>query len=338
MTSVLKAPAAQLHRLADLVEQTLRQADRGLDACADVICREVLRIKPAPAQARRLNDPAPEANLDINVQRAYRHDTLWAIRPMWWEMALGGVGAATFTAAAATGSTTGMCVGWTLGAGGKGVLLLLDLGRPERVWRVFAKPGSSWIARGSWAFAVFAAGGAAAIGLRLIGAKQAAAIPAAAASAAAAVVMSYDGYFLNRSAAVSGWESPHLPALFAANAAVAGSCVAAALAERPSGWLTAGTVAAAGATTALASAHLAHLADSDAAAQMSRDELVSGVEQPDFVLGGGALGTLAPALLAIIGATSRSRSAWCLAATLSSLGVLLSRKAALKSGIHAPVI
>jgi formate-dependent nitrite reductase membrane component NrfD len=338
VTSVLKAPAAPLHRLAQLVEATLRQADNGLDGCADVICRKVLRIKPAPVPPRELNDPTPEANLDIEVQRAYRHDTLWAIPPMWWEMALGGVGAATFTASAATGSVPGMCVGWTLGAGGKGALLLLDLGRPERVWRVFAKPGASWIARGSWAFAAFAVGGAAAIGLRLVGAKTPANVAAATAAAASAVVVSYDGFFLNRSAAVSGWESPYLPGLFAANAAVAGTVLTGALTQRPTGWLSAGAVAAAAATAGLASAHLDNLKHSDAAARMTRDELVEGVQQPNFVLGGGAIGTLLPALLALLGAGTRSRTAWWLAATLSSLGVLLSRKAVLKSGIHAPVI
>lgn len=338
MATILTAPAQPIHHIARTVGRALRSMDASLESAADQICRRVMRIEPEPAPARVLNDPRPEASLDAHIQRAYRHDTTWAIPEMWWEMALGGIGAATFTAATLSGNTAGMAAGWTLGAGGKGVLLLLDLGRPERVWQVFAKPTTSWIARGSYAFATFATAGAAAIGLRLLDAKAAAAAPAAAAVAASTIVASYDGYFLNRSAAVSGWESPYLPALFAANAAVAGASIAGACAPRPTPWLAAVTVAGAAASAGIAQLHLDQLANGDAAAQLTRDELTTGVEQPDFILGAAALGTLAPALLAVIGASTRSRTAWCLAASLSSLGVLLGRKAILKSGIHSPVI
>lgn len=363
-SSMFTAPAQPIHYVARKADEAFEAADRALDACAEAICSKILKVTPAPAAPiEYYNNPSPARQhgsapaptapdlttlpVDAPVQRPYRHDTLWAVPKMWWEMTAGGIGAGTYAIGSATGNVPAMAAGWAATAAGKGSLLLLDLGRPERVWRVFAKPNTSWIARGSAAFGTFAVAGAAGLGLRLLGASKAAPVAEAVATAATSILLTYDGFFLKDSASVSGWQTKEIPWMFGSNAVLAGAALTGALAPltgtsvRRTACIGTTTAAAATATVAFAATHLNELNHGDNAARLTHRELTEGPQSPTFLAGAGLLGTLAPAALALATRHMPSRAAnmarW-ISAGLAATGVLHMRRSILQSGIHAPVI
>ena len=264
----------------------------------------------------------------------YRRDHQWAVPQMWWEMALGGIGATTYALSTVAGSPAGMAAGWAVGAGGKGLLLLADLGRPERFPRVFAKPGTSWIARGSWAFGAFAAGGA----LSLVPCLPRTARVGAAvvADAGAAVLSVYDGLFLNHAKSVASWLPREVPALFAANAVQAGAALTAVLMERPPRWLGPVGAASGAAAAAWGASYVRTLSEGGTAARLSARDLAEGAQRDRFVATGGVIGTALPAVLAVC--APRSAGARAVAAAAACVGVEHVRRAVLQAGIHAPVI
>lgn len=103
------------------------------------------------------------------------------------------------------------------------VSCLADLGRPERFPRVFVRPDTSWIARGSWAFGAFAAGGA--VSLLPFLPQPVRTGATALANTGAVVLAVYDGLFLNHAKAVQSPLPREVPALFAANAVQAGAAL-----------------------------------------------------------------------------------------------------------------
>ncbi len=60
---------------------------------------------------------------------------------------LGGISGGLFMASAYFSSTLGMFISWLL-ALGMGVSYMIHLGQPLQSWRMFMRPGSSWISRG----------------------------------------------------------------------------------------------------------------------------------------------------------------------------------------------
>lgn len=261
----------------------------------------------------------------------YHRDTTWAIPQMWWEMTFGGIGAATYLASAVAGSRPGMAVGYAVACVGKGPLLLLDLGRPERFWRVFSKPNTSWISRGAWGFGIFSAAGAASVVLPTNSALQRAATGAGVATAALMCI--YDGLFMNESRSVTSWRERILPIMLAASSATAGLSLGRLFTKRDFG----PAVAVAAVTTQAAGVHyLSRLANSDASARLSHRDLVRGRHRR-LTLGGAWLaGSVAPLVLGSL--AKRSRFGQVLAAAGACFGVYAMRKSILASGVHAPVM
>lgn len=332
MAFTVTVPLRPVHGVANAVQEVLGTIDNSLE-------RGIARLAGVPETSdapRKLNDPSPASRLDADIERPYKRDTRWAVPLMWWEMAFGAYGAGTFAVSACRGNLPGMAFGWLNGTVGKGLPLLLDLGRPERLWRVFAKPGTSWIARGSYAFVIFAGSGASAIACEQMGWKRAATASKVVAVAASGVLATYDGKFLGQSSAVSGWQTAPLPFAFGADALKTGSLLAGALCA-PRLPQIALTVASAASSALIFRQHLADLESSqDPAARLTRVELLGGRQKTNFVTAGMILGTAVPAALAVVG--SKSRLARVAGAGLAAVGTLLTRKAVLKSGIHSPII
>lgn len=259
----------------------------------------------------------------------YRRDRLWAVPQMWYEMTLGEVGAGAYLAGAATGSVPAMAVGWGLSTIGKGTLLAADLGRPERLIRVFRKPDTSWISRGSWAYA----------GFSLIGGLSLLPLPEpvrrasrGVAAACAAVVGSYDGLFLHEAKSVAAWANSAVPMLFAVNGMAGGVQIANALTNHRSVRAAAAIGSASGA--GIAAWYAASLAAGNTAARLAARDLLEGVQRNRFLINGIAAGGLGAALLGL----GKARWARAAAGSLAGLGVLGMRRAILQAGIHAPVI
>ena len=110
------------------------------------------------------------------------------------------------------------------------LLLLLDLGRPERFWRAFFHPQTSWISRGCFfiTLVVLFGGVAAAIGILGIelpsgtAAGTLSALAKSVAAAAAVLVMIYTGFVLSPSPAIPFWNSAFFPIIFFAYSLLAG--------------------------------------------------------------------------------------------------------------------
>jgi formate-dependent nitrite reductase membrane component NrfD len=104
-------------------------------------------------------------------------------------------------------------------------LLLLDLGRPERFWRAFFRPQSSWISRGCFFITVLVALGALQVALRILEIESPSGIGAIikfVSAAAAVLVMIYTGFVLSPSAAIPFWNSTFFPIIFFAYSLLAG--------------------------------------------------------------------------------------------------------------------
>lgn len=314
--------------------------DRGLDACSEVVDKgaesfvsNVLKIRPAePA----VNDDVPEEVEWLESDRSqlkYRRDSLWAIPKMWTEMAAGAAGAGTYIVSRAAGNQVGMVAGWAVAAGVKGVLLFTDLGRPDRVWRVFAKPSTSWIARGSWAFATFA--GAGAVSLLPFAPEPVRKGSGIVADAAGVFLMTYDGLFLKESKGVASWNSNTLPLLFLADAVQVGANVAGGMTRTAPGWMRALSVGSSAVSAGLHYAYVSELDNGNTAAKLSARDLTETAGKNRFVGDSFSLGTVVPAAINVLfGNKPCARS---VAGAASAIGTLALRRSVLQAGIHAPV-
>lgn len=142
---------------------------------------------------------------------------------------LGGAGAGLYAVSAYANRPFGALLGLATVATGT-VFLLFDLGRPERFWRAFLRPGTSWISRGTFFIALLmVVGGLHAappvLGLDgLLWGKGTAAAPVlkGASLVLAVLVMTYTGFVLSPSPSIPFWNSPLVPALFLGYSLLAG--------------------------------------------------------------------------------------------------------------------
>lgn len=110
------------------------------------------------------------------------------------------------------------------------VLLLLDLGRPERFWRAFFHPQTSWISRGCFFITLVIVFGGLEVAVRIFGidlpagtaAETLSTLVKSVAAAAAVLVMIYTGFVLSPSPAIPFWNSAFFPIVFFAYSLLAG--------------------------------------------------------------------------------------------------------------------
>ena len=109
------------------------------------------------------------------------------------------------------------------------LLLLLDLGRPERFWRAFFRPWSSWISRGCFFITFMVFFGALQIAPQVVGlgflwesGSALGSVIKAVSVAAAVLVMIYTGFVLSPSPAIPFWNSALFPVIFFVYSLLAG--------------------------------------------------------------------------------------------------------------------
>lgn len=135
---------------------------------------------------------------------------------------LGGVGGGLFLISMFTGFVPGLIAGLIVVIVGKGSAHIMFLGRPERFWRIFAAPQSSWISRGIYIVTVFSVFG---ILYALAHVPQLGVLPWAPetplgrvvqgiAILAGLLLVTYTGFVMAYSPAIQLWSTPLLPALF----------------------------------------------------------------------------------------------------------------------------
>jgi len=153
--------------------------------------------------------------IDVKPQREWG----WAVITYLF---LGGAGAGLFLVSLPLQNRWGEALGLLVLIVGT-LFLLVDLGRPERFWRAFLRPGTSWISRGCYFIGALVLLG----GLEILSAK----IPlegawqmgiTGGAAAAAVAVMVYTGFVLSPSPAIPFWNSAFFPVIFFAYSLLAG--------------------------------------------------------------------------------------------------------------------
>lgn len=110
------------------------------------------------------------------------------------------------------------------------LFLLLDLGRPERFWRAFKRPGTSWISRGTFFIVLLLAAGTLQVAPSIPGLEflpwgkgtTAGWILKGTSALFAVLVMTYTGFVLSPSPAIPFWNSPLVPAVFLGYSMLAG--------------------------------------------------------------------------------------------------------------------
>ncbi len=142
---------------------------------------------------------------------------------------LGEIGAGTYVMSVMNGYFAGALVGILVVVVGKTAAHLLYLGRPERFWRIFANPTTSWISRGLYAMVVFAIfggiyalSGTGSISWLEIGSSSANAVLGIS-LISAIVVMIYDGFVMAYSPSLPFWNTTLLPILFLSYSLLGGS-------------------------------------------------------------------------------------------------------------------
>lgn len=328
--SLFEVPRAFLDAKRSL-DRTLDGASRFVDQSAETFIQSVLRIKPAGTGLKEESEEVEWLEGERSQLR-YRRDTLWAIPKMWIEMAAGAIGAGTYVFGAAHHSLPAKATGLAIASGVKGVLLWADLGRPDRVWKVFAKPSKSWIARGSWAFAAFTSAGVLSLlplpapirtGTKIV------------ASTAGVVLMSYDGFFLNDSKGVPSWTKKSLTGLFIADAAQAGSSVALGLSGAPMPCVRAAATTFGLASATLHAVYINDLRHGNEASRLSARDLTRTQQRNRYLIDSLTFGTILPAIIFAI--PHPSRIALSAAAGMATLGTVALRRSVLQAGIHTPV-
>lgn len=113
-----------------------------------------------------------------------------------------------------------------------GVVLLLELGNPLRVWRTLFRPGTSWLSRGVFFVLMFIASSAVVVGLKLglfpwlspLNDSLAARLLGWVAGLCALMIVLYPAFFfLSTSRAIPFWNTPLLPLLFVGYAVLGGA-------------------------------------------------------------------------------------------------------------------
>jgi polysulfide reductase chain C len=281
----------------------------------------------------------------------YKEQKEWSKAPMWLEMAIGAIGGGLFIFSLIFKFALGAIIALLILLLGKGVLLLADLGRPERALKVLARPGKSWISKGAWGFMLFAAAGVASIAPLIIpslpwlpwggGGK----ILGIVAGVLAAFLMCYDGFFLAESKGVEFWRNGGLPMVFATSAAVGGMGALMALAPLGGLVIASKTMALLNIAVLITAAmslysYLWSAADGAGGAQLSTQILTKGKLSSIFwtwTIGAGMAVPFCIALPAILGVPMPALI-WTLAGFLEIVGVFSLRYSILNAGVYSPVI
>ncbi|MEO6162818.1 MAG: NrfD/PsrC family molybdoenzyme membrane anchor subunit [Candidatus Binatia bacterium] len=228
-----------------------------------------------------------------------------------------------------------------------GVSLMIDLGKPGRLWRSFANFKKSWISRGALSVFVFLAAAVLAMGSRQLGVATSDANFALsceiAASIFAIIAMLYPGFVLSSYASIPAWNSPMIPLLFLIYSwttgwAFFGLVLLAAGSEKLGLFLGLGISLIALTILSLV-IHLGALSRGSLAVRESFRELTRGSLAGKFIGGVLGIGLVVPLLLVlwVTIAAVMIPAAILLAALLVLLGGFFFRYCVLKAGVYPPL-
>jgi formate-dependent nitrite reductase membrane component NrfD len=259
-------------------------------------------------------------------------------------MYTGGLGGGLYLVSLYFNSFTGMFVSLLIVAGLKGGFHFAYLGKPLRFWRILLRPRTSWLARG-FIFVIFFAGFAAIqlmLSYWLPGTVWEILFKVLAGLMAIGVIL-YTGFVLNAVKAVSLWNSPLLPLLFAMCGllggfglstviALCGGNVDLCAAETGSRWLLV-------INAFLIAVYLWRTMQKDETGKKSVMDQMRGIAAPTFWIGVITLGLAAPLAIALfIDLFGEVIPAVLIAGVICEIiGGLSVRYCLLKAGLYKPL-
>lgn len=286
----------------------------------------------------------PYVAQDLKVD--YRFQEAWAKPLMWLEMFLGALGGGLFIISVLLDHQVGAVTGYVILVAGKGLFLLLDLGRPERFLKVFSRPLRSWISAGAWGFALFAVAGLAYLLVSALAGGGGAGENTIGGIAVAlgVLLIVYDGFSLADSKGVPLWKGGGLPLMYGISGLLAGSgaILITRLFREPGASLDSmaklNLILVIGYAVMLL-AYLVTASAASAAARQSVFTLTRGSLRAPFWGGVVAAGTAVPLVmvsLAVLGVGGPGAMA-AVAGGLEIGGALFLRYCVLLAGVYAPV-
>lgn len=288
---------------------------------------------------------------EYNLQIDYHTQTEWDKSSMWLEMALGAIGGGLFIVSLFFGFNLGVIVAFLTVVAGKGLLLLSDLGRPERFVKIMGRP-STWISKGSWGFMLFIVTGALYIvpfvlppmgWVTMLGTVGK---PLGLIAAILAVfIMIYDAFFLSEAKGVSFWVNGSMPVVFATSAAVGGIGAFMLLAQLGGLKIGTETLAAVNAVALVMASitlysYIVSSKNAAGGALFSAERLTKGNLSGAFWGGAVGAGIIIPLLVTVCALLGVSQVAllWPLVGIAEMIGVIALRYCVLKAGVYSPVI
>jgi len=228
-----------------------------------------------------------------------------------------------------------------------GASLMIDLGKPDRLWRSFANLERSWISRGALSVFLFLAAAVLAMGSRQLGFATSDANFALsceiAASIFAMIAMLYPGFVLSSYASIPAWNSPMIPLLFFIYSWTTGLAffwlVLLAAGSRELGSFLGPGIYLIGLTILSLVIHLGAMSRGSLAVRESFRELTRGSLAGKFIGGVLGIGLVIPLLLVLwmTIAAVMIPAAILLAALLVLLGGFVFRYCVLKAGVYPPL-
>jgi formate-dependent nitrite reductase membrane component NrfD len=250
-----------------------------------------------------------------------------------------GIGAGAWLLGVAFEVRLGLWLGLAAVGVCSGLAHLAFLGRPERFWRILARPRTSWISRGIWSIGVFLVSGAAYAMLAAPGPVRALLLVLSLAGAIG--VLLYEGFVYAASVAIPFWRTALLPILYVAYGlrggaalllvagALGGAAFDLAAVEALKLWVVAST----GVLVALL---LVRARSRGGAAERSLERLLFGPLAPSFYGGTVLLGLVLPIGLHAFGAESLAVLAAIGVASL--LGDFYVKYCVVKAGVYVPTV
>jgi formate-dependent nitrite reductase membrane component NrfD len=278
-----------------------------------------------------------------NLSIDYHPQKEWSKAPMWLEMSFGAIGGGLFLVSAFLDYNLGIILGFILLAAGKGIFLLADLGKPERFFKILARPFQSWISFGSWVLLFFIVLGLIYSMPLLTGLELSEGLSRflrGACMLLALILITYDGFFLAASKGIDAWNCSLLPILYGVSSLVAGTGLALALIPGPDTALLRLNAILLLALAFLVFSYVSVLRRATLGARKSAEILIRDLKGV-FLWGLGGAGVLLPLLLVGLMAfefLAVSSSLLIATACLELIGVFCLRFSILKAGVYAPII
>ncbi|HZJ83971.1 MAG TPA: NrfD/PsrC family molybdoenzyme membrane anchor subunit, partial [Syntrophomonadaceae bacterium] len=280
---------------------------------------------------------------NYNLYVDFSPQEAWNSPSMWLEMSLGAIGGGLFIISALLSFDLGIFLGFLILMAGKGIFLLIDLGKPERFLKVLSRPFKSWISTSAWVLLLFGLSGVTYCALLLVNGGVGSGILGVfkvISILLAIFLVTYDGFLLAASKGIEAWNTSILPILYGISSLLVGTGITLALIQEVTDLILLQINIILLITFAfLVFSYISVLKKSTIGARKSAQLLIENYKNPLWI-GLVGIGIVLPLLLAglgLLGLVSLSSTLIIWIALFEVIGAFYLRYLILNIGVYAPV-